>query len=400
MTAAVQQISDPRLENFRPLASGADAALAGLRLPTRHDESWRYLKVNDLFGQSWALARPVVDAARIENRPGLMIINGRLWAGLNELPQGVVRLAAVPAPAAVLGDHGPAALNAALAPEPLALQVASGRPVTLKMSYLTIPGHEQELSPSRVVLQVADGADLTLHLDSLGGDAALTWMDTVIDLRLGGGARVRILASVRDAGRHTQVVAATLAQDAELSLTDVVFGGRLTRRETQVALTGSGAVATLHAAYLGADADHIDLFTQVQHLSPGCHSVQVLRGVLDGKATASFQGRIVVAPHAQKTDAHQSSRSLLLSRAATANAKPELEIHADDVKCSHGATVGELDPASLFYLMSRGIPEHQARAMLVDAFIGEVLDAIADTEAAQRLREDVAAWMAGREQQP
>lgn len=393
MTATVKQLTDPRLDHFRPLAVHAETMPAWL--PTRHDEPWRYLKVNDLYGQPWALARPVVDAARVAARPGVMIINGRIWRGLDDLPQHVTRMEA-PSPLDSVVDHAPAALNAALAPEPLGLHVAAGGPVTLKVSCLTIAGVEQELSASRMVLQVADGARLTLHLESLGGDAALTWSDTVIDLRVGAGAKVNVLASVRDDGRHTQVLATTLAARAELISSDVVFGGRLTRRETRVLFAGPGAAARLYTAYLGDGANHIDLYTDVHHQAGGCHSSQIFRGVLDGKATAAFQGRIVVGPGAQKTDAHQSSRSLLLSRQAEANAKPELEIHADDVKCSHGATVGELDAASLFYLMSRGIPEPQARAMLVDAFIGEVLDAVADEETAQTLRATVTAWMAGR----
>ena len=154
------------------------------------------------------------------------------------------------------------------------------------------------------------------------------------------------------------------------------MGGRLARNEITSALDGTNIDCRLSGAYLARHRQHIDNTTLIDHARPECRSRQVYKGVLDGKAHAVFQGKVVVRPQAQKTDAHQLNKNLLLSETARVDTKPELEIHADDVKCSHGASVGELDAEALFYMRARGIDAGHARNLLIEAFVGETFEHI------------------------
>jgi Fe-S cluster assembly protein SufD len=167
--------------------------------------------------------------------------------------------------------------------------------------------------------------------------------------------------------------------------------------ETHVALVGPGADCQLSAIYMGRGKQHQDITTYMDHAVAECTSNQIIRGVLDDSSRGVYQGRVHVAPDAQKTDGQQMARALLLSRKAEADAKPELEIYADDVVCAHGATVGELDATQLFYLTSRGIPYETARAMLIEAFLIDTIETIENDVLAGLLRPVAEAWLAGGE---
>jgi Fe-S cluster assembly protein SufD len=172
------------------------------------------------------------------------------------------------------------------------------------------------------------------------------------------------------------------------------LGAEINRTELINSFTGENAQIELRGAYLGRDKQSQDIFTRINHDQPNCQSNQLYRGVLDAGGKSAFQGKVIVARDAQKTNADQSNKNLLLSRKAEANAKPELLIYADDVKCSHGATVGELDPDQLFYLRSRGMDEVTAKGLLVEAFVAEVFDDIADENLRTAFKEKTARWLA------
>jgi len=169
--------------------------------------------------------------------------------------------------------------------------------------------------------------------------------------------------------------------------------GALTRNEAQVWLDGADGSAHLAGASVGDGAFHADDTVFVAHNAPGCESRQVYKKVLRRGAVGVFQGKILVDRLAQKTDGYQISQALLLDEDAQFLAKPELEIYADDVKCSHGSTSGEIDPTQLYYLRARGIPDGEAKMLLVLAFLAEALDEIADTELAGDLRDRLEAWL-------
>jgi Fe-S cluster assembly protein SufD len=173
----------------------------------------------------------------------------------------------------------------------------------------------------------------------------------------------------------------------------LITGGRPTRNELTVDLKGAEAQAGLNGAMLLRASDHADTLTQLTHQAPFGTSRQVYKTVLDDRAHGVFQGKIHVAEGAQKTDGYQLSRALLLSDQAEMDAKPELEIYADDVKCSHGSTVGDLDADAMFYLRTRGLSESQARGLLIQGFVGEILDEIAAPEWRALFQHEVEGWL-------
>jgi Fe-S cluster assembly protein SufD len=230
-------------------------------------------------------------------------------------------------------------------------------------------------------------------IESYEGDGAyLSEIDWT--LAIGAGADVeRIVLCDEPAGAVSVARAEVrLAPGARFSQTVLTAGARRQRIETRVAHGGGGAVARLDGVYLLAGQRHADITTLVTHAEPGGTTGQLTKGVVTDQARGVFQGRIVVAEGADKTDATMGHHALILSDRAEVDAKPELEIFADDVVCAHGNTVGALDEEALFYAEQRGIPEPAARAMLTEAFVGEVIDRIKHEGA----REIVRAWAAER----
>ncbi|MBN8806870.1 MAG: SufD family Fe-S cluster assembly protein [Sphingomonas sp.] len=207
-----------------------------------------------------------------------------------------------------------------------------------------------------------------------------------------GEAIARVI--VQDAGDDAAVVrdfSVELEAGAQATFHVLNTGGKLGRVTIDVTAR-EGAHFELGAAIIGGGEQTLEIVTRLNHVEPNATSNQVVRSVLGGKATGSYLGKVAVARGAQKTDASQSVKAMLLTRTATANAKPELEIFADDVKCAHGATVGELDDNALFYLQSRGIAPAEAKVLLLKAFVGSVFDGIADAD--ERARVEAAAQAA------
>ena len=196
----------------------------------------------------------------------------------------------------------------------------------------------------------------------------------------GETASRRILLERRDPNVDVRTLAIRIGKDARFDLHCLAIGADYGRIAVEVTLE-EGAHFELGGAILGSGGQTLEIVTDVRHAEPGATSNQVVRSVLGGNATGSFLGKVGVARHAQQTDAEQSVKSMLLDRTARANAKPELEIFADDVKCAHGATVGELDKAALFYMASRGIPPAEARKLMLQAFIADAFVSLEDEEA-------------------
>jgi Fe-S cluster assembly protein SufD len=196
---------------------------------------------------------------------------------------------------------------------------------------------------------------------------------------------------------HLSTIYARIAAEGTYDNFTVAAGPRLTRNEIHAALVGPRAACHMNGAQMAADGQHVDTTTSLDHAAPDCASRQTYKTVLAGRSRGVFQGRIHVHRVAQKTDGYQMNQALLLSEEAEIDSKPQLEIYADDVKCSHGATVGALDADSLFYLRSRGIPEAQARAMLVEAFLHEAVETVTDETLKGALTRALDAWWARQE---
>ena len=246
---------------------------------------------------------------------------------------------------------------------------------------------------SDVVVTVAPGATLTL-LESYEGMGVGYVTDAALDIRLGEGARLERIVLVDEAADAIAVSTTDvlLSHGAGLAQTVLTRGAKRQRYETHVRHPGHGASVRMDGVYLLDGPRHADLTSVVTHEGEGGSTAQLTKGAVRGQARAVFQGRIVVARGADKTDARMGHHGLILSERAEIDAKPELEIYADDVSCAHGNTVGALDEQALFYACARGIPEPAARAMLTEAFVGEVIDRIVHEGA----RAVAAAWVAAR----
>jgi Fe-S cluster assembly protein SufD len=210
---------------------------------------------------------------------------------------------------------------------------------------------------------------------SLGGR---TWQNSITEAIVGNNAvieHVRLQLGSEDA-YHITNTQIDQGRAANFKTTVVTLGGKIVRNDINGLLNGEGTECTMNGLYVGRGEQHVDNHTRLDHAKPHCPSHDLFKGVMADKSSAVFNGKIIVRQIAQKTDSKQSNMTLLLSDGATINTKPQLEIFADDVRCTHGATIGRLDADSLFYLRSRGIPEKEARGLLIYAFASDVLDRI------------------------
>ena len=330
---------------------GRDAAA----LPGRRDEDWRW---TDLRGLIRAVPAPAPK------------LSGQISAGpFDRLAERVVALGA--------GDAE-------------SLHVAPGEAAVLAVRFIARGGgsHVSELS-----VEVGAGGRLTL-LESYEGEGADYLAHASLNLTLAEGASLERIVLARDDAEGVRISQARvlLAPGARFAQTTIATGARRQRLETRVAHPGGGASVRMDGLYALDGQRHCDITTEVIHALPDGTTQQLTKGVVRDRARAVFQGRIVVAHGADRTDARMGHHALISGDRAEVNAKPELEIFADDVACAHGNTVGRLDEDALFYARQRGMPEAVARAMLTEAFLGEVVDRIGHDGA----RDVVRAWVAER----
>ncbi len=241
---------------------------------------------------------------------------------------------------------------------------------------------------AQIKLTLAKGSQLTLQENVSGEENSFLGLSLLIEIEDGASlthTRFQNADSAHSQLSRTQIVMGANATYRQLALST---GAALWRHEVDVRLNGQNTTCQIDAINLLRATQHGDTTTRIRHLAPQCASRQRVRTVLAEAASGAFQGLIHVAPHAQKTDGQQSSRALLLSDNATMNSKPELEIFADDVKCGHGSTMGAIDPLALFYLRARGIPETEARWLLIESFVAELLD-----EAPEFTRTEARLWL-------
>lgn len=307
--------------------------------------------------------------------------------------RGLIR--SLPPPSTEFADELPPSPFDRLAD--VAVEIRNGR----RISQVHIGAHDQVM-----LVRIAgrgDGAHAASRTYDVTGRMVLIELyegegaylsETDLNLRIAEGGRLERIVLCDEPASAVSVSRAdvSLAPGARFAQTVITSGARRQRVETRVAHAGGGAKARLDGVYLLGDQRHADITTVVTHEAVGGVTEQLTKGVVTGQARGVFQGRITVASGADKTDARMGHHALILSDRAEVDAKPELEIFADDVACAHGNTVGALDESALFYAEQRGIPEPDARAMLTEAFVGEVVDRIAHDGA----REAVSAWVAER----
>ena len=370
--------------------------------PTVRDEEWKYTNVAPI------LKVPFVEAAeespRLVQRPHpnplpegegtqLVFINGRYRADLSSaghdgLQAGSLRevLATRPEDArpylAKIAHKGNAfvAANAAFLEDGAFIRIPRGTVVALPIHvvFLSEPVFEPTMSHPRNLIVAEPGSQASVVETYVGTDGELYFTNSVTEISLGNGAILDHYKLEREstAAYHVATMEVRQERDSRLTTHSITFGGALVRNDLNVKLDADGADCTLNGLFVGSGTQHMDNHTLIDHAQPHGTSRELYKGIMDGKSRGIFHGKIVVRPDAQKTDAMQTNKNLLLSKEALVNSTPALEIFADDVKCRHGSTIGQLDPGALFYLRSRGIGESEARDLLVYAFASDVASRI------------------------
>jgi Fe-S cluster assembly protein SufD len=376
--ALLERFTARRAALFDPLAAREEAAraFAASGLPTRKVEAFHFTDLRPLAAHDFDLpdrsaapaSPPALPTPLAALAARVVFVDGRFVPEFSAPPAAFFTPLAE-APAFLPRTASPlAAINTMFAEDGMVLTLPEGTAggTLLLMHEARTEGAAYHLR-HRIVL----GAGARLVLIERAQGRGRHWHNPVYDVTLGAGARLLLLRAVAEgeAAFHTASLYAELGAGAALECALLLAGTGFARNELDLRLQGEGAEARLAAAQLLRGHDFGDLTAVITHAAPRTTSNQRVKNVIDGEARAVFQGRIAVTPAGQKTDGYQKSDSLLLSPRAESDTKPELEIFADDVKCSHGATVGAIDEEALFYLRSRGIPLEEARALLVGAFI-------------------------------
>jgi Fe-S cluster assembly protein SufD len=400
---------------LKDIRAGAIARFAELGFPTMKQEEWRFTSVAPIAETPFVRARgaasvpaAALPALAVGDGPRAVFVDGRYAPGLSSLaglPPGVrAEPLAVALGAGAAGELARshlaryarwqqsafAALNTAFLADGALLYVPEGvvleQPIEL-LFVSTGGGAEAIVSHPRSLVIVGSKARATVIETYAGASDGVYWTNAVTELVVGDGARVELYRVQREGSGayHVATTHAQQARDAYLGLHVVTLGGTLARHDITTVLAGSGAELILNGLYLLEGAQHADHHTVIDHAQPHCTSHEFFNGVLGDRAHGVFNGRIVVQPGAQRTDSKQTNNNLLLSTEARADSQPQLEIYADDVKCTHGSTVGPIDPNQLYYLRSRGLSPETARSVLTYGFGAEILDRMARPDVRARL---------------
>jgi Fe-S cluster assembly protein SufD len=398
-----------------------EAALARfgeLGFPTRRQEAWRFTDLRPLQRASFAPAAgaaavppAALDGHRLDGAAHrLVLVNGRFSPELSllgPLPAGAwlasTRRTVAERPGLVeaaldetdlVGAQPFASLNAAFFADGFVLALDPGVALEQPVQIVHIGRADTpQAAHLRNLVWLREGSAATLVENWIGTGAY--WSNAVTALKLGERARMQHV-KVQDEGHegiHFAVLRAELAADARYDSFVLTQGARLSRHDTLAKIAGEGAHCALNGAFLLRGDQEATNATFVDHAAPSGTTREVWKGVVEDRAHGVFLGRIAVRPEAQKTDAEQTNHNLLLSRRATVDTKPELEILADDVKCSHGATVGDLDESALFYLRSRGLPEALARRLLIEAFAAEAIATVDNPALHAHLTAHLQRWL-------
>ena len=360
------------------------ARFTELGFPSRRSEAWRYLDLRALeqtpmlpAGAVRAIAGAATGAQLAEMEFAgaahrLVLIDSRF------VPELLRDRGTAAGHVARLDAARPfAALNAAFFADGFVLDIRPGIILDRPVEIVHLASGETGGSlHTRSLVAVGTGSRVSA-IETFTGYGSY-WRNDLVELRLAAGAELTWVGLVEESpdALHLGEVLATLGPAARLASFVLLLGGRTVRREASVQCEGEATRCELNGAFLLSGRQQANVVTTIDHAAPGGETREVFKGVAAGRAHGAFQGRITVRPGAQKVDAHQLSRNLVLGPRAAIDTKPELEIYADDVKCSHGAAVGDLDEAALFYLLTRGIPREEARRMLIEAFVREAVELV------------------------
>jgi Fe-S cluster assembly protein SufD len=394
--------------------------------PTTHDEDWRFTNVSAIAKSRFEIARHASKVTADDLEPFdiagfescLVFVNGRFSAELSRIsstPNGVKvgslaeQIAAGnPEVQQHLGKYlnfsrdAFAALNTAFIEDGAFVQLPRNTVVEkpICVLYVSAPGAAPLMDHPRNLLIVGENSQATIvedyvSLDGEGTQVLPAFSNSVTELVAGENAVVSHYMIVRESERTFNVSTLRIqqARSSNVATHSVLLGGQLVRNNVHPVLAGEGAECLINGLYMANGRQHMDNYMLVEHASPHCDSRQFYNGILNGNAHGVFHGRIIVHKDAQKTDAKQTNRNLLLCDDAQIDTKPQLEIYADDVKCTHGATIGQVDESALFYLRSRGLDEVSAKHLLLRAFANECLDRMHPGPARDHVERLTAKWL-------
>ena len=403
---------------------------AELGFPTPKNESWRFTRLRPLLQHEFRVKHaPSPNGVSSEQLVGLsfddselqrlVFINGAFSEALSAFsPQRGVTIKSIRSALREdsdrvrkhLAKHADtttspfAALNTAYLLDGAFIHiekdVCAEQPIHL-LFVSTTSGEEAMSQPRNLI--VADELSQAKIIESyVGGSKGVYFTNAVSEIVVGAGANIehyKIQKESREA-YHVGSLHAHVGRDARFATESVSIGGALVRNDVVTVLDGEGIDCRMDGLYMADGRQHVDNHTNIEHAKPHCESHELYKGILNGRARGVFNGKIHVHPDAQKTDAKQSNGAMLLSDEAQINTNPQLEIYADDVKCTHGATVGQIDDNAVFYLQSRGIKDIDARHMLVYAFANEVLERITVSPLRERMSADLFDWLSSAQLTP
>lgn len=416
--ASIERSSGSAPSWIAPLRKAAYSRFTEIGFPDRHHEEWRFTIITPILEQEFILANGNFDQSEIDfdqlsfihqEFPRLVFVNGKYAEHLSNT-SGI--LAGVRAGSiaqflknepSLLENHlgrnadivnqAFTALNTAFLEDGAVIVIPAGTIAEqpIHVVYIAVQKGSQPISHPRTLIVAGENSQSTIIESYVSKQGTVSLTNAVTEVAVGANAVVDHYKLQRESetAYHIGSMAITMSRNSNFSSHSVTLGGAITRNEVTALLADEGCECTLNGIYLADGTRVVDNHTSIDHAMPHCNSHEVYKGILDDRAHGVFNGKIFVRQDAQKTDAKQTNKTLLLSEGAQINTKPQLEIFADDVKCTHGATVGQLNEDALFYLRARGIGLEDSRNMLTHAFVSDVIDRIK----LESLREEIDALL-------
>lgn len=369
--------------------------LEKMDFPTTRVEAWKYTRVTKISKKEFSIQpRSVnsIDAFKIKNLDShvLVFVNGFFSASLSSFTaEEGIEIAPLKEAKGIAGNTVPVsnediftALNTTYATDGIAVKIASGKQLSKPVEVIYIQSGDTAIANIRNVIIAEKSSAGQIILGHYSQDAKNCFSNCVTEVVVEANAHLTINKIQYESEANYQIATEQVKQekDSTFTINTITLNGELVRNNLNIDVLGQNCNTHLNGAYLTKEKQHVDNHTTVDHTVANCESNELYKGVMDDDSTAVFNGKVFVRKDAQKINAFQSNGNVLLSGNATVNSKPELEIYADDVKCSHGSTTGQLDEDAVFYLRARGLSEKNARKLLVSAFIADVLDTIESEE--------------------
>lgn len=371
--------------------NSAQKTLATNQLPTTRMEAWKYTRVAKLGKTNYSSSEETVESIEsyriAADATTFVFVNGNFSEELSsdEIPEGV---SISPLSACMEGEINSSnlvlegeifnALNTAFLTDGILIDIEAKAIVEKPIQIIHVLKGEASLSNFKTIINAGDFSKAGIIQGFFSEGAEKGFANVTSEISVGKNAFLIVEKIQSEAENTSHISTEQVSQDKDSTFTinTITLNGGLVRNNLNIEVIGENCETNLNGAYLLKGKQHVDNHSVVDHKVPNCNSNELYKGVIDDKATAVFNGKVFVRKDAQKINAFQSNGNVLMTDDATVNSKPELEIYADDVKCSHGSTTGQLDEEAVFYLRARGLSEKSARKLMVSAFIGEVLDKI------------------------